>query len=129
MILLHVLLDAPIFCAPCKRWDSTTATCPDNAPASRSCSEIVIEQSTIAPECTGAVERLRLKGWSGCKSSSSVSTSESLRWSCRKTRLRVIGWGVTRTPAFFINGRLVSGAQPENEFARVDEELNQRAQP
>ncbi len=37
--------------------------------------------------------------------------------------------GVTGTPAFFINGRLLSGAQPENEFARViDEELNRRAQ-
>ncbi len=37
--------------------------------------------------------------------------------------------GVTGTPAFFINGRLLSGAQPENEFARViDEELNKRAQ-
>jgi len=37
--------------------------------------------------------------------------------------------GVTGTPAFFINGRLLSGAQPENEFARViEEELNLRAQ-
>jgi len=37
--------------------------------------------------------------------------------------------GVIGTPAFFINGRLLSGAQPENEFARViDEELNKRAQ-
>jgi len=37
--------------------------------------------------------------------------------------------GVQGTPAFFINGRLLSGAQPENEFARViDEELNKRAQ-
>jgi len=36
---------------------------------------------------------------------------------------------VTGTPAFFINGRLLSGAQPENEFARmIDEELNRRAQ-
>jgi protein-disulfide isomerase len=37
--------------------------------------------------------------------------------------------GVQGTPAFFINGRLLSGAQPENEFTRViDEELNKRAQ-
>ena len=37
--------------------------------------------------------------------------------------------GVQGTPAFFINGRLLSGAQPEDEFARViDEELNKRAQ-
>lgn len=36
--------------------------------------------------------------------------------------------GVQGTPAFFINGRLLSGAQPENEFARIiDEELNRRA--
>jgi protein-disulfide isomerase len=37
--------------------------------------------------------------------------------------------GVQGTPAFFINGRLLSGAQPESEFARIiDEELNKRAQ-
>lgn len=37
--------------------------------------------------------------------------------------------GVQGTPAFFINGRLLSGAQPENEFVRIiDEELNRRAQ-
>jgi protein-disulfide isomerase len=37
--------------------------------------------------------------------------------------------GVQGTPAFFINGRLLSGAQPEDEFVRViDEELNKRAQ-
>jgi protein-disulfide isomerase len=37
--------------------------------------------------------------------------------------------GVQGTPAFFINGRLLSGAQPESEFARlIDEELNRRAQ-
>ena len=37
--------------------------------------------------------------------------------------------GVQGTPSFFINGRLLSGAQPEREFARViDEELNKRAQ-
>jgi protein-disulfide isomerase len=34
------------------------------------------------------------------------------------------GVGVTGTPAFFINGRLVSGAQPLDAFARViDDEL------
>lgn len=32
--------------------------------------------------------------------------------------------GVTGTPAFFINGRLVSGAQPLEAFARIiDDEL------
>ncbi len=37
--------------------------------------------------------------------------------------------GVQGTPAFFINGRLLSGAQPESEFAHIiDEELNKRAQ-
>jgi protein-disulfide isomerase len=37
--------------------------------------------------------------------------------------------GVQGTPAFFINGRLLSGAQPDAEFSRmIDEELNQRAQ-
>jgi len=37
--------------------------------------------------------------------------------------------GVQGTPSFFINGRLLSGAQPESEFARIiDEELNKRAQ-
>ena len=36
--------------------------------------------------------------------------------------------GVQGTPAFFINGRLLSGAQPVSEFARmIDEELNKRA--
>ena len=33
--------------------------------------------------------------------------------------------GIQGTPAFFINGRPLSGAQPENEFAQIiDEELN-----
>jgi protein-disulfide isomerase len=37
--------------------------------------------------------------------------------------------GVEGTPAFFINGRRLSGAQPESEFTRlIDEELNKRAQ-
>lgn len=37
--------------------------------------------------------------------------------------------GVQGTPAFFINGRLLSGAQPESEFSRmIDEELDKRAQ-
>lgn len=37
--------------------------------------------------------------------------------------------GVQGTPAFFINGRLLSGAQPDIEFSRmIDEELNKRAQ-
>lgn len=37
--------------------------------------------------------------------------------------------GVEGTPAFFINGRFLSGAQPENGFAQIiDEELNKRAQ-
>jgi protein-disulfide isomerase len=32
--------------------------------------------------------------------------------------------GVTGTPAFFINGQLISGAQPVDSFVRViDEEL------
>ena len=36
--------------------------------------------------------------------------------------------GVEGTPAFFINGRLLSGAQPASVFAQViDEELNKRA--
>ena len=30
--------------------------------------------------------------------------------------------GVTGTPAFFINGRLLSGSQPEGEFSRLIEE-------
>jgi protein-disulfide isomerase len=35
--------------------------------------------------------------------------------------------GVQGTPAFFVNGRLLSGAQPESEFARlIDDELNKR---
>jgi len=38
--------------------------------------------------------------------------------------------GVQGTPAFFINGRPLSGAQPESEFSRmIDEELNRRTQP
>jgi protein-disulfide isomerase len=37
--------------------------------------------------------------------------------------------GVQGTPAFFLNGRLLSGAQPDAEFTRIiDEELNKRAQ-
>jgi protein-disulfide isomerase len=37
--------------------------------------------------------------------------------------------GVQGTPAFFINGQLLAGAQLESEFVRViDEELNKRAQ-
>jgi protein-disulfide isomerase len=37
--------------------------------------------------------------------------------------------GVQGTPAFFINGRPLPGAQPESEFSRViDEELNKQAQ-
>jgi protein-disulfide isomerase len=36
--------------------------------------------------------------------------------------------GVTGTPAFFINGRLVSGAQPLESFVRVIEEELARAQ-
>jgi protein-disulfide isomerase len=37
--------------------------------------------------------------------------------------------GLTGTPAFFINGRPLAGAQPESDFARIiDEELNTRAQ-
>lgn len=37
--------------------------------------------------------------------------------------------GVQGTPSFFINGRLLSGAQPAEDFARViDEELNKRAE-
>ncbi len=35
--------------------------------------------------------------------------------------------GVTGTPAFFINGRLVSGAQPLESFTRVIEEELARA--
>jgi protein-disulfide isomerase len=35
---------------------------------------------------------------------------------------------VTGTPAFFINGRLVSGAQPLESFVRVIEEELVRAQ-
>jgi hypothetical protein len=39
--------------------------------------------------------------------------------------------GLTRghvTPTFFINGRLLSGAQPESSFERIiEEELNQQA--
>lgn len=36
--------------------------------------------------------------------------------------------GITGTPAFYINGRFVSGAQPEGEFARIiDEELTKLA--
>ena len=37
--------------------------------------------------------------------------------------------GIQGTPAFVINGQLLSGAQPESEFARIiDAELNKRAQ-
>lgn len=37
--------------------------------------------------------------------------------------------GVQGTPAFFINGRPLSGAQPESEFSRIiEEELNRRTQ-
>jgi protein-disulfide isomerase len=37
--------------------------------------------------------------------------------------------GIQGTPAFFINGQLISGAQPESEFVRIiDEELNKPAQ-
>lgn len=36
--------------------------------------------------------------------------------------------GVTGTPAFFINGRLVSGAQPLESFVRAIEEELPRAQ-
>jgi len=33
--------------------------------------------------------------------------------------------GVTGTPAFFINGRIISGAQPLETFARIiDDELS-----
>jgi protein-disulfide isomerase len=36
--------------------------------------------------------------------------------------------GIQGTPAFFVNGQLLSGAQPESEFVRIiDEELNKRA--
>ena len=35
--------------------------------------------------------------------------------------------GVTGTPAFFINGRMVSGAQPLESFTRVIEEELARA--
>ena len=35
--------------------------------------------------------------------------------------------GVTGTPAFFVNGRLIGGAQPLEQFVRViEEELEQR---
>jgi protein-disulfide isomerase len=38
--------------------------------------------------------------------------------------------GVTGTPAFFINGRLLSGAQPLASFTRlIDDELSRVAQP
>jgi protein-disulfide isomerase len=37
--------------------------------------------------------------------------------------------GLSGTPAFFINGRLLSGAQPESAFSRmIDEELTKRPQ-
>jgi protein-disulfide isomerase len=37
--------------------------------------------------------------------------------------------GLQGTPAFFINGRPLSGAQPESEFSRmIEEELNRRTQ-
>ena len=37
------------------------------------------------------------------------------------------GYGVTGTPAFFINGRLLSGAQPFSSFSRViDDELQRK---
>jgi len=35
--------------------------------------------------------------------------------------------GIQGTPVFFINGRLLSGAQPESEFVRIiEDELNKR---
>jgi protein-disulfide isomerase len=38
-------------------------------------------------------------------------------------------YGVTGTPAFFINGRLLSGAQPLEAFTQVIDEELARAQP
>jgi protein-disulfide isomerase len=39
-------------------------------------------------------------------------------------------YGVTSTPAFFINGRMVVGAVPEDQFAKViDEELERAGRP
>ncbi len=35
-------------------------------------------------------------------------------------------FGVTGTPAFFVNGRAISGAQPFEVFARAIEELGQQ---
>jgi hypothetical protein len=38
--------------------------------------------------------------------------------------------GVTGTPAFFVNGRMVVGAQPFENFAKViDDELTRRGLP
>jgi len=55
--------------------------------------------------------------------------SEKFRAVVQKDEDEGIRIGVEGTPAFFINGRLLSGAQPESEFARViDEELSKRAQ-
>jgi protein-disulfide isomerase len=38
-------------------------------------------------------------------------------------------YGVTGTPAFFINGRMLSGAQPLEAFTTVIDEELARAQP
>jgi protein-disulfide isomerase len=47
----------------------------------------------------------------------------------QKDEDEAIRLGVQGTPAFFINGQFLAGAQPESEFVRIiDQELNQRAQ-
>jgi len=55
--------------------------------------------------------------------------SEKFKGIVQKDEDEATRLGIQGTPVFFINGRLLSGAQPESEFIRViDEELSKRAQ-
>jgi predicted DsbA family dithiol-disulfide isomerase len=54
------------------------------------------------------------------------SGRHTARW--KKDTTEGESYGVSSTPAFFINGRLVVGAQPYESFARiVDEEIARSA--
>ena len=55
------------------------------------------------------------------------STSEAVRARIRSDGEQAKELGVTGTPAFMINGRFLSGAQPFESFKRlIEEELNER---
>ena len=54
--------------------------------------------------------------------------SEEARAAVQRDEAEARRLGITGTPAFYINGRFLAGAQPESEFARlIDEELAARA--